>query len=97
MSYSQLINLKLGVDIYDEKFKDELILVPYTKKQIKKLMIDDLISEDSKPTLRLIKFIREILADRINSIMTEWALLMPIELANTMIRGWHRNALDGLN
>ena len=91
MSNSQLVNLKLGVNIYDEKFKDELILVQYTKNEIKKLMIDDLISEENKPTIRLIKFTRDILNN------AEWALLRPIELANTMIRGWHRNALDSLN
>jgi hypothetical protein len=53
------INEKLGVKLFDEIDGN---LNKFTKKQIRELMIDDLVDlETRQPTVRLIKFMKEIL------------------------------------
>jgi hypothetical protein len=54
------VNCALGLEIFDESCIAGLKLKKYTAKQIKLLMIDDLIS-NGKATARLIKITNEVL------------------------------------
>lgn len=56
-----MINEKLGVKIYDESFNGKLVLNKFTKKQIKELCIDDLITNDDTRSPRLRKITAEII------------------------------------
>jgi hypothetical protein len=56
------INKRLGFNCYQEDNTMFLVLNKFTKKQIKEMMIDDLIDPDTKePTMRLAKAVRDIL------------------------------------
>ena len=57
---SAKINEALGVNLYDETNLKVIKLNKFTKKQIKELCIDDLIDSKGQPTLRLVKFYKEI-------------------------------------
>lgn len=59
--YAVKINDKLGVKIFDVECLERLKIVKYTKSEVKKLMIDDLVNEQGKGTERLSKFVREII------------------------------------
>lgn len=62
MNRAKLLNNKLGVNIFDES-SDLLKINNFSKKEIKKLMIDDLIYEKNKPTPRLLNLTKEILGE----------------------------------
>lgn len=62
MNRAKLLNNKLGVNIFDES-SDLLKINNFSKKEIKKLMIDDLIYEKNKPTKRLLNLTKEILGE----------------------------------
>lgn len=55
------INQALDVKLFDETDIYRLKLNKFTKKQIKELMIDDLIDDKGKGTERLARFVKEIL------------------------------------
>lgn len=59
MTDSEYVNNKSDVKIYNL----DMSLIKYTKKQVEKLMIDDLI-KNGKPTTRLIKFTKDILSEK---------------------------------
>ena len=60
-NYAVNINNRLGVELFDASNIHRLKLNKFTKKQIKELMIDDLVDIETKePTMRLIKIIKEI-------------------------------------
>jgi len=54
------VNDRLGCKIYDENNVYDLLIIRYTKKEIKELCIDDLI-KNNRPTSRLIQLTNEIL------------------------------------
>lgn len=54
------INEKLGVNLYDETNLKVIKLNKFTKKQIKDLCIDDLLTSKGEPTMRLVKLYKEI-------------------------------------
>lgn len=62
MTNAELINKKLGFDLYKQDGK-LLVLNKFTKKQIKEYCIDDLIHE-GRATLRLKKIVNEILTNK---------------------------------
>lgn len=55
------INQALDVKLFDETDIYRLKLNKFTKKQIKDLVIDDLIDKNGKGTERLARFVKEIL------------------------------------
>lgn len=60
---AKLINEKLDVKLYNEQ-SETLELNKFTKKQVKDLLIDDLVCMDTlKPTARLNQFVAEILGE----------------------------------
>ena len=50
------INRKLDVNLFNDKME----LNHFTKKQIDSLFIDDLITENNRPTFRLLKMVKEL-------------------------------------
>ncbi len=58
---AQKINQRLGVTLFDETDIHRLKLLKFTKKDVKRLMIDDLIDKKGKGTERLAKIVKEIL------------------------------------
>ena len=57
---AKIVNDRLGVEIFDENFRQKF----FTKKEIQRLLIDDLINPDTKyATTRLNKFVAEILKE----------------------------------
>ena len=54
------INQALDVQLFDESH-ETLKLNKFTKKQIKDLVIDDLVDDKGKGTERLARFVKEIL------------------------------------
>ena len=59
-----LLNNRLDVPLFNELNVNSLELNKFTKKQIKKMMIDDLIAGDNTATDRLNRFINEILNNK---------------------------------
>ena len=59
--YAVKINNKLGVKIFDVECLERLRIIKYTKSEIKKLMIDDLVNERGQGTERLSRFVRDII------------------------------------
>lgn len=55
------VNERLGVTLFDETDIHRLRLLKFTKKDIKRLMIDDLIDDKGKGTERLARLVKEIL------------------------------------
>lgn len=55
------INKRLDVKLFDESDIHRLRLLKFTKKDIKRLMIDDLIDDKGKGTERLARFVKDIL------------------------------------
>ena len=57
----QKINQRLGVTLFDETDIHRLRLLKFTKKDVKRLIIDDLIDDKGKGTERLARLVKEIL------------------------------------
>lgn len=55
------INKRLGVTLFDESDIHRLRLLKFTKKDVKRLMIDDLIDSKGQGTERLARLVKEIL------------------------------------
>ena len=55
------INDQLGVKLFDENDPHRLRLLKFTKKEVKKKMLDDLIDKNGKSTERLAALVKEIL------------------------------------
>lgn len=58
---AQKINQRLDITLFDESDIYRLRLLKFTKKDIKRLMIDDLIDDKGKGTERLARLVKEIL------------------------------------
>ena len=59
--YAVAVNSALGVQIYNETNIKRLEVIKYNKKEIQKLMIDDLVLPQGEGTDRLVRFTRDIL------------------------------------
>jgi hypothetical protein len=60
--YAVKLNTRLGIVLFDENDTKYIKLLKFNKKQIKAMMIDDLINPDTKlPTARLQSIMKEIL------------------------------------
>jgi len=55
------INQRLGVTLFDESDIHRLRLLKFTKKDVKRLMIDDLVDDKGQGTERLARLVKEIL------------------------------------
>lgn len=63
-NYAILINQRLGVELFNPNNVKRLELNKFTKKQIQKLYIDDLVDpETKKGTARLASLVKEIISD----------------------------------
>lgn len=58
---AQKVNQKLGVTLFDESDIHRLKLLKFSKKDVKKLAIDDLIDKEGRGTPRLAQLVKEIL------------------------------------
>ena len=61
---AEKINESLGVELFDVNASPYLKLLQFTPKDIKRLMIDDLVDNNNQQTLRLRKFVQEILYNK---------------------------------
>lgn len=55
------INDRLDVKIFNETNIKRLEIIKYSKKEIKEMMIDDLVNEKGQGTDRLANFVKDIL------------------------------------
>ncbi len=61
--HAEKINKSLGVEIFNESNLNRLEIIRYSKKEIKKMCIDDLVLPKGGGTDRLAQFVKEILFD----------------------------------